>query len=110
MTTTVDIDVHHDADNHRYEASVVVHGETRVVGVLRYERVDGVVTVPSTVVVPEYRGCGVAAALTAHVLDDVRAEHLLIRPECWYVAQWLDRHPEFADVVWSPDADQGTMG
>jgi hypothetical protein len=55
VTTTVDIDVRHDADHQRYEASVVVDGEARVVGVLRYECTDQVVTIPSTVVVPEFR-------------------------------------------------------
>lgn len=107
--TTTPIDVHHDEDNHRYEASVVVDGEARVVGVLRYERTGGVVDVPSTVVVPEFRGHGVAAALVTHVVDDARAAGLRVRPDCWYVAQWFDRHPELVDVLWSEPGGQGTM-
>jgi predicted GNAT family acetyltransferase len=109
VTTTVDIDVRHDADHQRYEASVVVDGEARVVGVLRYECTDQVVTIPSTVVVPEFRGHGVAAALVAHVLDDARSADLRVRPDCWYVARWFDRHPESQDVLWSEDDHQGTM-
>jgi predicted GNAT family acetyltransferase len=109
VTTSTPIDVHHDVDSHRYEASVVVDGEPRVVGVLRYECADDVVTIPSTVVVPEYRGHGVAAALVAHALGDARAGGRRVRPDCWYVAQWFDRHPEFEDVLWSVPGDQGTM-
>jgi predicted GNAT family acetyltransferase len=31
-------------------------------------------------------------------LDDVRTEGWSVVPHCWYVAQFLDEHPEYADL------------
>lgn len=43
-------------------------------------------------------GRGVAAALVKAMMDDARAQGEQIRPSCSYVAAWLKRHPDYADL------------
>jgi len=39
------------------------------------------------------------AVLVRHALDDVRAKGRTIVPTCWFVAEFVDLHPEYADLV-----------
>jgi uncharacterized protein len=34
-----------------------------------------------------------------HALDDVRAAGRTVIPTCWYVAQFIDEHPEYEDLL-----------
>ncbi|AEG43037.1 GNAT family N-acetyltransferase [Isoptericola variabilis] len=100
MTGFPDYDVVRDDANGRYEARVRGRGPDagRVIGMLRFREADGVVVMPSTVTDPAFRGHGVAASLTRAALDDARAAGLRVRPDCWYVDEWIDAHPEYADL------------
>jgi len=85
----------HDAAASRYE--IVVDGE--VCGFAEY-RVDGdVITFFHTVTKPAKRGRGLAAIVVGRALDDARAAGRRVVPQCWYVAQFIDLHPEYADLV-----------
>jgi predicted GNAT family acetyltransferase len=53
----------------------------------------------STYVPPGDRGHGIAARLVQAAVEYARTEGLRIIPTCWYVAVWLRRHPEHADLV-----------
>jgi predicted GNAT family acetyltransferase len=53
----------------------------------------------STYVPPADRGRGIAARLVQAAVEHARTEGLRIVPTCWYVAVWLRRHPEHADLV-----------
>lgn len=53
----------------------------------------------STFVPPADRGRGLASRLVEAAVAHARAEGLRIIPSCWYVAQWIRRHPEHADLV-----------
>jgi predicted GNAT family acetyltransferase len=100
MTAPLEYDVIHETASGRYEARAR-DGQPeggRAVGVLQYERFDGVVVVASTVTDPEFRGNGVASALTRRALDDARDAGLRVRAECWYVDEWIDRNPEYAGL------------
>ncbi|MFJ8111714.1 GNAT family N-acetyltransferase [Streptomyces sp. NPDC096132] len=46
-----------------------------------------------------YAGQGLGAQLVQHALDDVRASGKRIVPVCPYVAKFLKRHDEFADIT-----------
>ena len=52
-----------------------------------------------TEVPPELGGRGIAAALARFALDDARASGVRVVVLCPYIAAWLARHPEYADVV-----------
>lgn len=52
-----------------------------------------------TVVDEAYGGHGYAAMLTKAALDDVRDSGKHARAVCSYVANYVTKHPEYADVV-----------
>lgn len=99
----------HDDDRDRY---VALDGET-VVGVLYYgddtpgppER-PAVRDLRSTVVAPDRGGRGVGSALVRFALEDIRARDLSVRPTCWFVRGWIERHPEFAPLLGRPDTSE----
>lgn len=82
----------------RYEARV--DGESRVAGVAQYIRTAELVAFVHTEVSPEYEGKGVGSALARTALDEARAAHLLVLATCPFIAGWIDRHPEYQDLVY----------
>ncbi|MCC6823542.1 MAG: N-acetyltransferase [Verrucomicrobia subdivision 3 bacterium] len=52
-----------------------------------------------TFVPEEMRGRGVAAVLVRAALDEARQRQWKIVPRCSYVAKFIERHQEFADLV-----------
>jgi hypothetical protein len=79
----------------RYEVWV---GDT-LAGLIRYTRHDDVVTMVHTEVEPAFEGEGIGSALVAGALDDVRARHKRVRLVCPFVTAYVQRHPEYADLV-----------
>ncbi|TNY38581.1 GNAT family N-acetyltransferase [Thermomonospora catenispora] len=59
----------------------------------------GTLVFTHTEVDPEYEGQGVAGALARGALDDVRARGLKVVPLCPFVQRYIDRHPEYRDLV-----------
>ena len=45
------------------------------------------------------QGEGLGAELVRRALDEVRASGATVVPQCWYVAQFIDENPEYADLV-----------
>lgn len=70
-----------------------------VVGHLEYQTAPGVVSLIHTEVDGSHAGRGLAGRLVQSALDDVRASGQQVRPVCPYVARWIDRHPDYADLV-----------
>jgi predicted GNAT family acetyltransferase len=79
----------------RYEAW---SGDT-LAGIIRYTREGDVVTMVHTEVEPAFEGEGLGSLLVAGALDDVRAQGKRVRPLCPFVAAFVKRHPEYADLV-----------
>jgi predicted GNAT family acetyltransferase len=79
----------------RYELLV----DGAVAGVIVYRSKPGVLTLVHTEVAEELEGRGLAGRLVAFALDDIRARGLRLVPRCPYVAAYLERHPEQADLV-----------
>jgi predicted GNAT family acetyltransferase len=52
-----------------------------------------------TEVLPAHEGEGVGAALARFALEDARDRGLQVVPICPFVAAWIMRHPDYADVV-----------
>lgn len=80
---------------HRYE--IRVDGE--VAGFVRYIRHPDRLDLVHTEIGPAFEGRGLAAKLVAGVLADVRATGGRIVPSCPYVAAYLRKHPDQADLV-----------
>ena len=79
----------------RYE----LHIDGRTVGIAEFEVRGDTVVFPHTVIDPAERGGGLGARLVSGALDDVRSSGRVVVPECWYVAQFIDEHEEYADLL-----------
>lgn len=84
-----------DADNHRY----VLEEAGRIVALTEYDdRLDRLIF-PHTEVDPAYEGQGLGGQLVRQALDDVRSLGRLIVPTCPFVRGWIERHPDYDDLV-----------
>jgi predicted GNAT family acetyltransferase len=88
------ITVTHHAAAHRYEA--VVDG---YLSICEYELTAGRMIITHTVVPPELRGRGIAEKLVRAALADVRTAGRKVVPACSYVAKFLERHKDYADLL-----------
>ncbi len=93
-----DVDVSNNEAEQRYEARV----DGRL-AILAYQQEGGRIVYTHTEVPEELEGQGIAGKLTRVALDDARDGRLTVVPRCPYVAGYIQRHPEYQDLV-SPDA------
>ena len=81
-------------DHCRYELSVEGHLATE------HYKLDGdVITFEHTDVPKELGGKGVGSKLVQGALDQVRASGLKLIPKCPFVKAWIEKHPDYADLV-----------
>jgi hypothetical protein len=78
----------------RYELDVDGH-----VAVAYAKRADGVVTFTHTEVPKALEGRGIGSRLAKGALALVRAEGHKVIAQCPFIAGYLKKHPEFADLV-----------
>jgi uncharacterized protein len=86
------------ADNpaqRRYEAFV----DDELAGYVFYQQRERELVLVHTEVADEFEGQGVGSRLAAGALDDIRARGLQVRPLCPFVAGYIERHPEYGDLV-----------
>jgi predicted GNAT family acetyltransferase len=79
----------------RFEARV----EGDLAGLLYYVPRPGGLELIHTDVAEEFEGQGVGGRLVAGALDDVRERGLTVAVTCPFAAGYIERHPEYADVV-----------
>jgi uncharacterized protein len=79
----------------RYEARI----DGKLVGVSEYELTDDTIVFLHTVVAEEYEGRGVGGAIARHALDDARARGLHVRALCPFIRGWMERHPQYSDLI-----------
>lgn len=68
------------------------------VGELAYSRRDDRIIALHTRVDESVEGKGVGGALARALLGDARSAGVLVVPQCSFVASYLDRHPDQADL------------
>jgi len=85
-------------DGSRYEAYA---GNERA-GFVTYRIEPGVVTLVHTEVDDKFEGRGVGTQLASAALEDARSRGLKVDPVCPFVAAYLERHPQYADLVVGP--------
>ena len=91
------VTVRHAPELHRYEAVLDGH----VVGAAEYRPMPDHVVMHHTFIDDAFRGRGIAALVVAGALDDLRARKLGVVPSCWYVAEYIESHPEYRDLLHS---------
>lgn len=87
----------HDPDRGRY---ALWHRDV-FIGIVGYstDPATGIVTLQHTIIDEAHGRRGYARALVTMVLDELREQGKSIVPECSYVQDYLDRYPEYQDLV-----------
>jgi uncharacterized protein len=94
-----EVSVRDNPGNSRFE----VYVDGRLAGFSAYEVSDGVITFTHSEVDDAYEGQGVGSTLVRSSLDQVRARGgLRVRPRCPFVRAWIDRHPDYRDLLRAP--------
>jgi predicted GNAT family acetyltransferase len=85
-------------ERHRYELSVdgqIAHADYKLEGKN--------ITFTHTSVPEALEGQGIASRLIAHALGDARDQGLSVIPQCPFVAAYIEKHPEWADLLAGAD-------
>jgi predicted GNAT family acetyltransferase len=88
------MNVVHNAAEHSFE--VELNGE---VALLRYELLGKQLALVHTEVPKALGGGGIAGKLAKAALEYARANHLTVLPICSFVKSYLERHPEYQNLV-----------
>jgi uncharacterized protein len=95
MATSAELTVADDAEQGRYEA----RRGSEVVGFITYRDHPGQRALIHVEVPPPLEGQGIGTRLVAGALDDIRRRGLSVEPVCPFVVDFLQSHPEYADLV-----------
>ena len=79
------------------------HARRSAVAFVEYRREDDHIALLHTEVPEALSGRGVGSKLVRGVLDALRAERAKVVPRCEFVAAYIERHPEYRDLL----ADEG---
>ena len=91
---SADLQTVRDDARSRYEGRI----DGEVVTVLAFVREGDVLALTHTATEPVFRERGLASTLTEAALDDVRRRGEKVRPSCSFAVEFLDDHPEYADL------------
>ena len=97
-----DVIVANDETAQRYEARV--DGQ---LAVITYQQLGDRIVFMHTEVPETLEGRGIAGKMARFALEDARARHLAVIPRCPFVASYIRRHPEYADLV--PPGDRAGL-
>jgi uncharacterized protein len=90
-----DVQTTDNPEQHRYEARV----DGELAGFAEYQVRGDRVVFTHTEVDDAYEGQGVGSSLARTALDDVRASGRSVVPQCQFIRSWIDKHPQYADLV-----------
>jgi len=89
-----ELNVTNNEKQQRYELSV-----DGLLAISQYERRGDEIVFTHTEVPEALEGRGVGSALARAALDDARAKHLTVVPQCPFVRAYIGRHREYLDLV-----------
>jgi uncharacterized protein len=90
-----EVEIVHNADASRYELYV----GAELASLADYNARGDVVVMHHTETRPMFSGRGYAAQVVRFALDDLRKGRRSIIPQCWFVADFIDAHPEYKDLL-----------
>lgn len=79
----------------RYEITV----DGAHAGFAFFQERPGAVVITHTEIDDAYEGQGLGSQLARAALDDIRARGLHVVPECPFTGTWIERHPDYQDLV-----------
>ena len=96
-----DITITNNPAQHRYEA----HIGSDLAGYCEYNLLSEAIRFTHTEVLEAFEGKGVGSALAKHVLDEARADGKHVIPVCQFIAGYIRKHRDYADLV-RPDVQR----
>jgi uncharacterized protein len=90
-----DVSVIDNAEQLRYE----LHLDGVLVAEIRYRLEPGARVLVDVDVEPRLEGHGLGSELVEGALDDLRARGLTVVPHALFVADFINRHREYSDLV-----------
>lgn len=93
-----------NAEEQRYE----IHVGDRLGGFAQYRSRPGLLAFVHTEIDPSFEGQGLGGKLVGFALDDARARELAVLPFCPFVNGYIQRHPEYLELV--PAANREAFG
>lgn len=96
--------VRDNPDEKRYEIEV----DGSVAGFAQYRVRPGLLAFIHTEIDDAYEGQGLGGRLVAFALDDARARGLAVLPFCPFVNGYIQKHPEYAELV--PETHREAFG
>lgn len=100
MATQNELSIVDNPERRRFEA----RDGRRLAGWAEYEETAELIVFTHTNVNPEWEGKGVGSTLVRSVLDFAREQGMKVLPLCPFVRTWIERHPDYADLVFHPDS------
>ena len=89
------IEVRDNPERTRFEIS----SDGAAAGFAQYVTRPGRVIFVHTEIDPAFEGQGLGSALAKAALDHVRAQGARVVPLCPFIARYIERHPDYADLV-----------
>jgi predicted GNAT family acetyltransferase len=83
-----------NAQQSRFE--MTVDGQTAL---LQYMERDGALYLTHTEVPTELEGRGIGSRIVKHALDQAKSRGMKVAPWCAFVRAYIDRHPEYEELV-----------
>ena len=90
-----EVQVDNNSDAGKYEVTL----DGKPAGFAAYRLQDQQVIFTHTEVDSAFEGHGLGSALARFALDDVRERGLHAVPRCPFIAAYIERHPEYQDLV-----------
>jgi uncharacterized protein len=88
------MEVRNNEERGRYE----LLSDGVVIGIADYDVHGSTVVFPHTEINPSLRGQGYGEQLVRAALDDVRRRGKTVRALCWFVREFIEANPRYADL------------
>jgi predicted GNAT family acetyltransferase len=88
------LEVRHNISASRFEIQVENH-----IAMLDYSQRGDIITFTHTGVPAELEGRGIGSQLARAGLEYAREKSFKVVPLCWFVAGYIERHPEYQDLL-----------
>ena len=86
--------VRHNTDEKRFELDT-----SAGLAVADYRLFECVMTIYHTEVPVPLRGRGIGVRLVRGALEEARGLGVKVVPQCWFVREFIDSNPDFADLL-----------
>ena len=91
----MDVRVADNPEEGRFE----LFADEELAGSAYYRMEDGAIAFTHTEVDDAYEGHGLGSKLASAALDDARSRGLAVLPYCPFIRGYIERHPEYVDLV-----------